>query len=648
MTCTYILFLRTSTDYSTATAFVQNCYLLGMYERSVAVCSEVLITLLPTGHDFQMITLTKGKSLFHICNKLISRLPVKMASDDLPTRQILDKCIKYAVEVINLLGSAHDQCFIDEEGSKFLDLCMMFLIQSANALKQCERCLLCLKGAKTKCAESTGDSNINTTSRHHRGLHRSHVWPKAVLDAFSSGLVKTASQRLFRICGTEKNLTQLKSPKEMTWFMLCSDYEQLLGVYEENFIRRFFKKIYDTSSSTKPLEGQAIEYGSWLYHFCASMCLRGIALLDLPCNDYLKRFRNAYKLYEIFVNCRKVLLSSSSVKKSFPLPPIHLLINPTSPTCEENEQFSTIHELLVSPAFLGVAASKHSKVYFKSPADSTVFVAHIGIMNVVIDIENIMSSLAHYINPEGGLYLVPAESERNQFIPSDVKEVIYTTAKEMEVQLRTMPKKLSDSHWAKNIVSSPQSSLEKTFMVLPAKKEDSKVYFKQGVTPSQDINKQKIMDFLPNGFKIEKNTGSLILPPGHCLLLHCEQKKSTTNTVDTRSNGITLFLAIGDGSKEYPSDNPYVIYHKYGPGMCFSMAVFVSKNDLSVTKLITKDEPHHIPKMLSEDCHFKKSLQLALSTKLHHLGYSSLASFYTSSEKRRLDSEILYEVATLS
>ena len=248
MTCPYILFFCTSTDYSTATAFVQNCYLLGMYERCMAVCSEILTTLLPAGHDFQMITLIKGKSLFHICNKLISRLPVKMASDDLPARQILDKCTKHTVEVVNLLGSAHDQCFIDEEGSKFLDLCMMFLIQSANALKQCERCLLCLKSAKTKRAESTGDSDVN---RHHRGLHRSHVWPKAVLDAFSSGLVKTASQRLFRICGTEKNLTQLKSPKEMTWFMLCSDCEQLLGVHEENFIRKFFKKIYDTSSSTK-------------------------------------------------------------------------------------------------------------------------------------------------------------------------------------------------------------------------------------------------------------------------------------------------------------------------------------------------------------------------------------------------------------
>ena len=603
-----------------------------MYECCIAVCSEALSMSLSTSHAFQTFTLIKGKSLFHVCNQLISRLPIKIASDDLTSRKILDKCIKHAVEVVNLLGLAHDQCFIDEEGTKFLDLCMMFLIQSANALKQCERCLLCQKNAKTKSGQSTEDSRVSTTKRHHRGLHHSHVWPKAVLDAFSSGLVKTASQRLFRLCGTEKNLTHLKSPKEMTWFMLCSDCEQLLGVHEENFIRRFFKKIYDTSSTSKPLESQAIEYGSWLYLFCASMYVRGIALLDLPCDDNLKRFRNAHKLYQVFVKCRTLLLSSStSAKQIIPHPYIHLLINPTSPTSEENKQFSTIHELLVSPAFLGMAARKHSKVYFKAPADATVFVAHIGILNVVVDIEGVMPSLTHCINPEGGVYYVPREDERNQFIPSDVKEVIYTSAKEMEVQLRSMPKKLSDSHWAKNIVSSPQSDLEETFMVLPAIKEDSKGYLKQGVTPSQDISKRKIMDFLPRGFKIEKSTGSLTLPPGHHLLLHCE---ATNTAANPHNDGITLFLAIGDGSKQYPSDRPYVIYHKYGPGMYFNMAVFVSKDDLSVAKLITDDEPHHIPKMRSEDHHFSKSLQFTLTTKLLHLGYSNLTSFLTSSGER--------------
>ena len=142
------------------------------------------------------------------------------------------------------------------------------------------------------------------------------------------------------------------------------------------------------------------------------------------------------------------------------------------------------------------------------------------------------------------------------------------------------------------------------------------------------------MDFLPRGIKIERNTGSIKLPSSHRLLLHCEATKPSGTAANPHNDGITLFLVTGDGSKEYPSDRPYVIYHKYGPGMYFNMAVFVSKDDLSVIKLITDDEPHHIPKMLSEDHHFTKSLQFTLTTKLLHLGYSNLTSFLTDSRER--------------
>ena len=137
------------------------------------------------------------------------------------------------------------------------------------------------------------------------------------------------------------------------------------------------------------------------------MFVRGISLLDLPCNDSLKRFRNSYKLYELFTLCRKILLIPPTADQSFSIfPSIHLLINPTSPTLEESQSYSTIHEILVSPAFLGLAARKHSKMYFKSPPDATLFVAHIGILNVIVDVESVMPSLTHSIDPEGGVYIL--------------------------------------------------------------------------------------------------------------------------------------------------------------------------------------------------------------------------------------------------
>ena len=74
------------------------------------------------------------------------------------------------------------------------------------------------------------------------------------------------------------------------------------------------------------------------------------------------------------------------------------------------------YEILVSPEFFGLAARKHSKMYFKSPPDPTLFVAHIGILNVIVDVESVMPSLTHSIDPEGGVYIVPSESERNYLL----------------------------------------------------------------------------------------------------------------------------------------------------------------------------------------------------------------------------------------
>jgi len=596
-------------------------------------CSNVLLrTPNLSNADFQTCTLLKGKSLFHTCNKLISGLPAKIAPGDVPARQTFNECVTHAKDAVQLLGTAHDQSFIDEEGSTFLDLSMMFLIHSANALKQCERCLLCLKSTKAGNKKSDGGQNDKKVAdKHHRKLHRSHVWPRAVFEAFSSGLLKTTSRRLFRICGTEANLTQLKSPKEITWFMLCSDCEQLVGIDEEQFIRLFFKKVYDISSPSKACESQDIQYSNWLYRFCASMFLRGIPLLDLPYNDWLKRFQNAYQLYKTFLLCRKVLLTPEPNPQS---PSIHLLINPMSPTTAESEIFSSIHELFVSPAFLGVAAAKHSKSYFKSPTKATVFVAHIGILNVVIDVAGVFPSMIHLVHRESGIYHVPSEIERDQYIPPDVKEVIYASAEEIEVQLKTISKSLASSHWTKGGVIPPEDKLEKTFMVHPAQKRDTATYLRQGVLPSQNPDKYKMMNYLPPGIKIDRNKGSISLPPGHHLLLHCEVTGPPNEVAtNTKQNGITLFLVIADGSKQYPSDQPYVIYHKYAPGMYFNVAVFVSMSDLSVVKLVANEDPNHIPKMLSKDDHFKKCLQATITKALHRVGCGSITSYLNNSKR---------------
>ncbi len=579
--------------------------------------------LSPSDNDIQEMRLLKGKSLFQLCNEGIEKLPKTISPKDVKLKQVWNECIKYATEAVNLLGSAHDHCYIDEDGSKYLDLCMMFLISNGNALNKCQRCLLCLTNLKSaKIKQESG--------KQHKGLQHSHVIPKAILDAFSSGLIKTTSQRLFRLCGTETSLSQLKSPKELTWFILCSKCEQSFGIFEEQFVNKFFKRIYDVSNPASPLEAQEIVYGHWLYQFCVSLFFRGIAILDIPCNDNVKRFQNSENLYEIFVRCRQILLSPSDAKI---MPSIHVLINNTLPTSEDKKLYTTMHEVLVSPEILGVAAEKDPKKYFVGPKKCNLFLAHMGIINVVVDVEVTIPSNRYLINQEGGLYHVPPDSERDQFIPPGVKEIFYTSAQQMEIQKATIPDKLRKSHWAKGIIGSPPKDCEQMFMVHPAQKKDLEVFREEGVRPAQGPSKVKDVSFLPFNFNLNQTTGLLELPSGHRLLFHCEPEGCCRSRFD---KGVTVFFAIGDDSKGYTPDKPYAIYHKYDPGLQFNMAMFISSADLSVTTLINSGSCQQTAEMLCKDSHFKESMRLTLNTALHQMGFASFNSFLPHAQDKRL------------
>ena len=96
-----------------------------------------------------------------------------------------------------------------------------------------------------------------------------------------------------------------------------------------------------------------------------------------------------------------------------------------------------------------------------------------------------------------------------------------------------------------------------------------------------------------------------------------------------------MFLAIGDGLKKYPADQPYVIYHKYDPGMYFNMAVFISKDNLSVLNVVTDDKPQPIAQRLCEDSHFRENIHFTLKTAMHRTGYSSLKSILLGIKEKR-------------
>lgn len=92
-----------------------------MYEKCRDTCTKVLST---TSEHFEIkrVKLLKGKSLYHIFNKVIDELPAEASPKDYTVKQKVGACIEQAVEAVLLLGFALDHDCIDTEGRKYLDL----------------------------------------------------------------------------------------------------------------------------------------------------------------------------------------------------------------------------------------------------------------------------------------------------------------------------------------------------------------------------------------------------------------------------------------------------------------------------------------------------------------------------------------------
>ena len=169
-----------------------------------------------------------GKAEFHLCHKLKSELlqEKKLQRHHINEYQEKHKaCYQKAKNVIYKIGSALDGDYLEskEEELRMLDMAMVDCLQETNKL---ERCLLCRKKAKLK---------------------RSHYFPNSILKDFCSGLAGSGDQRVLLPSVNYQGGT--KAPKEIIYYMLCQECEQLLSKRGESQFRPdFFLRIYDSSN----------------------------------------------------------------------------------------------------------------------------------------------------------------------------------------------------------------------------------------------------------------------------------------------------------------------------------------------------------------------------------------------------------------
>jgi len=115
------------TDTSGNIRYAQGCYKNGNYDEAASICTDIIRSNPDekTEHNHQAKQL-KGKAVFQAYQrKMFYLMENRNKIDRAEEKKLQEECFGRMKEVIGLLGTALDQFYLDEEGSRILDWTMM-------------------------------------------------------------------------------------------------------------------------------------------------------------------------------------------------------------------------------------------------------------------------------------------------------------------------------------------------------------------------------------------------------------------------------------------------------------------------------------------------------------------------------------------
>ena len=579
--------------------YIEECYANGYYDECISKCESLLKNFVHNESDKlrSNLLLIKGKALFH--SYCIDQ--ERLRRQQLPEKiywQMHSVCYSKTKSAILILGSLLDEDLLDDEGSKILDLSMIDYIYETNDLNNCQRCFLCRKKNKLK---------------------KSHLWPRALLEAFSSGVEMPSTHRVLLVSWQSQD--RYWSPKEVTFFMFCASCEDLLSRHgETQFAPMFFRQIYDVSMAGECKSASSIEYGKWLYEFCVGVVFRGIA------QRYMLNFVNSDEIYEVLIVCRNFLLqcqrqtsdTAPKVKKQ----DIFIMIGPTEATGEATES-GFINRILNMPALYGVEDIQLSDGLVAVPRAAHYFIAHLGLINILTKFNSSAYAFngEYKIEPDGGKFIVPKNEYRKYILPVGVWTLFLSLAQDFEVNWLTRSTK-AVQQYLKPEKKEPYKALEETFGFVDATRKDFEA-LQLHIRPPAPGNESKIVSFLPKQFKLQRSEqrSYLCLPKSHCVLLHY---------IIPLEQGVeeTMFLCVGN-DENYSSRKPYIIYHYFRKGgLQLSAAFFISPDDLSAQEFLPQTADMFEVDKITPIAMFRTYIPKLLSAILVEKGFFSFNSLF--------------------
>lgn len=593
-----------SADHTSDAKYAQGCYEFKGYFESALVCSNVLETLSDSQKQLKCeMILLKGKAFFHIYQRKIwyvmeNRSTMSKAEE----KELIEECFHCIKETINLLGTAFDNLFLDNEGSQLLDWAMMDCIRETNKLNQCDRCLLCrqygkglckshifpkfiLKNAPLSQVESPPSSPVDQSEGYNMGSSKKMP---ATTEGTVSEIERNSEKANIKpfLFGLDKH--QMKSAGECWLWMCCKKCEERMSQNAENYFSKQF-----------PTNGR-VEYSSWLFSYCCTILFRSLSCVKFP------RTVNDEEVYKSFLFCRMHLLSL----------PIKFGMQ-DSATCMsdiEKYQLNQLSQvafqelkpyLLITPPDIIFKTENHPNVSapmiaipWLSPhrlADgrkdlagrSHYFVAYCNGVSILLKFlpsSSYQLTESYCISPQCGTYILPNKGEIVEKIPpglwvlrhrSSIKGIRDVTEAFRQMGIRTAEKMASTTKFSQILDEIepeqqplPTPTMEQRELTSSTANtldiEGSDVRIQKGppiVQATKDISLPNVqlyhsnkpqLSLLPPEFKVTQPLPNsqidkcIKLPQGHQIVLHSVEE----------TNHLSCFVAVSSDRL----DRPYVIF----------------------------------------------------------------------------------------
>lgn len=569
-------------------------YSYGFYDKAIEKCSAILDNPNYTSSAVKRII---GMSKFKLYRR--EHFILRQSKQLLPPsvwHQRHQLCYEKAKDCIELLGSCLDDFGrLDVEVSRMLDFALVDYSIETNGLDELKRCVLCRKKGK---------------------LHRSHLFPRSILDGICTSVSFPADKRNV----SSYRPGPYRSPKKFTTFLFCSSCEQAFSdLGETQFPPLFFRKVYDETKPSSISLDQHVKYGEWLYQFCVGVIFRSL------CESLEDGYINNDSVYELFSQCRRCVLDPEfalwASEEQKPL--IAMVMNPTRGD-EEDAKYGFINFTLTSGlglTTLGIMTL--DSIIPRSPQKMHLVLVSFGIFNLIAFVERENSkhlSKEWFISPSGGEYHVLADEKRREAFPVGLWKLLCEIAEEHEK--RFLENMVIDK---KQNIREPNPNKASTYGIAEALQSDIEA-FGNVVVPSPLADDNKIINNLPVGFALTNLPGQPLihLPLGHRVIIHF-------NISVTPGEGGTVFLAVGD-SLPYPESKPYIIYHEYSEGLQVNGGFFIN-SDTAVAEghLLEESKQKYVPKGI---LNMYSEIHTILPVLLDSKGMQSLKSLMFFAQKR--------------